>query len=179
MGTGTNDALASRVVDVGNVLVLKLSALPDLNLAASAEDANTHGGEQVVGSVGVEVDTAVEDGRGVLANGGGDEGLATGVVLDEVGNVVDDTGNGNEGLAVLGLRDKVVPVDDGELLKGSAPVEGGTPLVEPLLELLDTALFDLVGAELLQVVGEAGELPQGNHPLGGVVLPPLNGVSVV
>lgn len=132
-----------------------------------------------MGGVGVEVDTAVEDGSGVLADGGGDEGLATGVVLDEVGNVVDNTGDGNEGLAVLGLRDEVVPVDDGELLEGSTPVEGGALLVELLLELLDTALFDFVGAELLQVVGEAGELPQSNHPLGGVVLPPLNGVSVV
>lgn len=133
-----------------------------------------------MGGVGVQVDTAVEDGGGVLANGGGNEGLATGVLLDKVTDVVDDTGDGDEGLAVLlGVGDKVVPGDDGQLLEGNAPVEDGALLVELLLELLDAALFNLVGAELLEVVGETEELPQADGPLGGVVLPPLNGVAVV
>lgn len=61
----------------------------------------------------MEVDTAVEDGSGVLSNGRGDESLATRVVLDEIGHIVNDTSDGNESLAIFGLLDKVVPVNDG------------------------------------------------------------------
>jgi hypothetical protein len=179
LGARADNALASRVVHVGDVLVLELGALPDLDLAAAAEDADAHGGEQVVGGVGVQVDAAVEDGGGVLADGRGDEGLAAGVVLDEVGHVVDDAGDGDEGLAVLGVLDEVVPADDGELLEGRAPVELGALLVELLLHLLDAALLDLVGAELLEVVGETEVLPEGDGPLGRVVLVPFDGVAVV
>lgn len=125
------------------------------------------------------VDTTVEDGGGVLANGGRDEGLATRVVLDKVGHIMDNTSNGNEGLAVLGLRNEVVPVDDGELVERDTPVEGSTLLVELLLELLDTALLDLVLTELLEVVGEAELLPDPDGPLGRIILVPLDGISVV
>ena len=132
-----------------------------------------------MGGIGVVVDATVEDGSGVLADGGGDESLATGVALDEVGHVVDDTGDGDESLSVLGVFDEIVPADDGELLQGSSPVEGRALLVKLLLHLLHTTLLDLVGAELLEVVGEAQVLPDTDGPLGGVVLPPLNGVAVV
>ena len=43
LGTSSDDALTGRVVHVGDVLVLELGALPDLNLAATAEDTHTHG----------------------------------------------------------------------------------------------------------------------------------------
>ena len=123
--------------------------------------------------------TTVEDGGGILTNSGRDEGLAAGVVLDEVGDVVNDSSNGNEGLSVLGVGYEVIPVDNRELLQGDTPVEGGTLLVELLLQLLDTALLDLVLAELLQVVGKAELLPDPDGPLRGVILVPLDGVSVV
>lgn len=179
LSTGAVNSLSSRVVHISDILVLKLGALPDLDFASAAEHTHTHGRQEVVGSVGVHVDTTVEDGGGVLANSGRDEGLATGVVLDEVGHVVDNTGNSNESLAVLGLGGEIVPADNGELLERSTPVEGGTLLVELLLQLLNTALFDLVGTELLEVIGEAEHLPEVDGPLGRVILPPLNGVSVV
>jgi hypothetical protein len=102
-----------------------------------------------MGSVRVVIYTAVEDGGGILTNSGRDEGLAAGVVLDEVGDVVNDSSNGNEGLSVLGVGYEVIPVDNRELLQGDTLVEGGTLLVELLLQLLDTALLDLVLAELL------------------------------
>lgn len=132
-----------------------------------------------MGRVGVKVDASVEDGGGVLADSGRDQSLATGVVLDEVGHVVDHTGHRHQSLPVLGLGDVVIPVDDGELVEGSTPVELGSLLVELLLQLLDAALLDLVGAELLQVVGEAELLPHPDGPLGRVVLVPLDGVAVV
>ena len=177
--TSSVDSLTSRVVHVGDILVLELSTLPDLDFAAATEDTNAHSREKVVGGVRVVVDTAVEDGSGILTNGRGDKSLATGVLLDEVGNVVDDTSNGNEGLSVLGLGDEVVPVDNGELLQGNTPVEGSTLLVELLLELLDTALLDLVLSELLEVIGHGELLPDPDGPLGGVILVPLDGVSVI
>ena len=68
--------------------------------------------------VGVVVDAAVEDGGGVLSDARGDESLSAGVVLDEVGHVMDDTGNSNESAAVLGFGLVRVPVDDGSCSRG-------------------------------------------------------------
>lgn len=175
----SNDLLAGRVSNSGDVLVLGLSTLPDLNLAATADNTNAHGGEKVVGSVGVVVDTTVEDSGSVLADSRVDESLATGVVLDELADIVDDTGDSDPGLAVLGLGNEVVPADNGEVLEGNTPVKGGTLLVELLLLLLETALLDLVVRELLEVVGETELLPGPDAPLGGVILPPLNSVAEI
>lgn len=179
LGAGTNNALASRIVHVSDILVLKLSTFPDLNFAPATEHTDAHGGEQVVGSVGVVVYTSIENRRSVLANGGRDEGLATRVVLDKIGDIVDHTSNSNKTLAILGLGDKVVPADDGELLQRGTPVKSGTLLVKLLLQLLNAALLNLVGTELLEIRSEAETLPSEDGPLGRVVLPPLNGVSVV
>lgn len=132
-----------------------------------------------MGSVGVVVDTTVEDSGSVLANSGVDESLATGVVLDELADIVDDTSDSDPGLAVLGLLDEVVPADNGEVLEGNAPVKGGTLLVELLLLLLETALLNLVVGELLEVVGETELLPGPDAPLGGVILPPLYSVTEI
>ena len=136
-------------------LGLHLASLPDLNLAATADDADTHRGEQVVCCVGVHVHTTIEHGGGVLADARRDHGFPTWVVLDEVADVVDDTGNGDQAATILGLVLVVVPFHDWELVERDTPVETGTLLVELLLELLDAALLDFVASELLEVVGEA------------------------
>lgn len=47
------------------------------------------------------------------------------------------------------------------------------------MELLQAALLDLILLELLQVVREAELLPRPDHPLCGVVLVPLDGVTVI
>jgi hypothetical protein len=65
------------------------------------------------------------------------------------------------------------------LLKRNSPVESSSLLVKLLLELLNTSLFDLVGAELLEVVGKSNLLVNPDEPLGRVVLPPFNGVAVI
>jgi len=130
--------------------------------------------------IGVVVDTAVEDSSGILTNGGRDEGLATGVVLDEAADIVDNTSDCNPGFAFcLGLLNKFVPADDGQEFQGLTPVESGALLVELLLGLLETALLDLVLREGLEVVGQAHPLPHGDAPLGRVVLPPLDRVAEV
>lgn len=167
------------VLDDVDLLVLFLGTLPDFNLASTTDDTHPHGGEQVVGSVGVEVDTTVEHGSSVLANAALDQGLASRVLVDEVGNVVYNTGDSDQATAVLSLLDIVVPLDDRELLKGYTPVELGALLVNLLLELLDATLLDLVGTELLEVGGETELAPQPDGPLGGVVLVPLDSVTVV
>lgn len=177
--SGPDNALASRVVDVCDILVLELSPLPDLDLAAATHDADTHGGEQIVCSVGVQVNTAVEDSRCVLSNGRGDESLATWMIVDEVGHVVDNTGNDDKGLAILRVLDEVIPADNRELLERGSPVELGALLVKLLLQLLNTALFNLVGTEFLQVVGEPDVLPESDGPLGRIILIPLDGISVI
>jgi hypothetical protein len=132
-----------------------------------------------MGGVGMVVDTAVEDGGGIFTNSRRNEGLTSGVVLDEVGDVMDDSSNGNEGLSVLGVCNEVVPVDNWELLQGNTPIKGSTFLVELLLQLLDTALLNLVLAKLLQVIGKAKLLPDPDGPLRGVILIPLDGISVI
>lgn len=53
--------------------------------------------------VGVVVDTAVEHRGGVLADARGDEGATSRVLLDEVGDVVDNARDGDQGTAILGL----------------------------------------------------------------------------
>jgi len=68
LAASTNDLLASSVANKRDVLVLSLCLLPDLNLTTASEDTNTHSGEEVVCGIGVVVNTAVEDGGGILAN---------------------------------------------------------------------------------------------------------------
>lgn len=173
------DDRVTRGVLRSDTILLHLRTLPDLNLATTADDTNTHGGEEVVSSVGVEVDTAVEHGGSVLADTALDESLTTRVLVDEVGDVVNNTSNSNKAAAVLSLLNVVVPLNDGQLLKGNTPVELLTLLVDLLLELLDTALLDFVGTELLQVGGKAKLGPQPDRPLGGIILVPLDGIPVV
>ena len=174
-----DDWVALLVLDDVDLLVLLLGTLPDLNLASTTDDTDPHGGEQVVGSVGVEVDTTVEHGSSVFANAALDQGLATGMLVNEISNIVNNTSDSDQTTAVLSLLNVVVPLDDRKLLKRNTPVELGALLVDLLLELLDTALLDLVGTELLEVGGEAELAPQPDGPLGGVVLVPLDGVAVV
>lgn len=125
------------------------------------------------------VDTTVENGGCVLSNTGRDESLSTRVVLDEVGNIVDNTSNSDESAAVLGFGLVIIPVDDRQLLERNTPVESLSLLVELLLQLLETALLNLVLLKLLQVVGESELLPDPDSPLGGVVLMPFNSIAVV
>lgn len=124
-----NDLRPRAVVHVLHVLILPLRALPDLDLAAAADDAHPHRTQQIMRGVGVHVHAAVEHGRGVLSDAAADHGFASGVVLDELRDVVDHARDGDEAAPVLGLVDVVVPLDDGELVEGHAPVEPRALLV--------------------------------------------------
>ncbi len=179
LGTGADDALAGSVRNERDILVFALGLLPDLDLGSSTEDADAHGRKQVVGSVGVVVDTTVEHGGSVLSNTRSDESLSTWVVLDEITDIVDDAGNSDESTTVFGLSLVVVPRDDWELLERNTPVEGGTLLIKLLLELLEAALMNLVGLELFQIVGETKLRPDPDGPLGWVVLVPGDGIAII
>lgn len=132
-----------------------------------------------MGSVGVVVDTTIEDGGGILSDTRRDESLSTWVILDEVAHIVDDTSDSNKSTTVLGFGLVILPVDDWQLLKRNTPVESLSLLVELLLELLETALLDLILLELLQVICEAELLPDPDRPLSGIILMPLDGISIV
>lgn len=175
----SNDGVTSLVLDDLGVLAFPLGALPDLHLATTADDTNPHGREQVVCGVGVEIYTTVEHSGSILAEAALDESLASRVLLDEVGHIVDDTSNSDEAASVLDLLDVIVPLDNGELIERRTPVELSALLVELLLELLDTALLDFVGAELLEIIGKAELAPEPDAPLGRVILEPLDSVTVV
>lgn len=162
-----------------HLLILLLCSLPNFHLTAATDDPNPHRRQQIVRCVGMVVHPAVKHGSGILADTGVDHRFTARVVLDEIRDVMDDTGNGDETAAVLSLVDVVVPFNDGELLERDAPVELRAALVDFLLQLLNTALFDLVGAELLEVVGETKLLPDPDCPFGRVVLVPFDGVAVV
>ena len=176
---GTVDTVAVLVLDDHRILVLLVRALPDLDFHAAADDTHSHGGEEVVRSVAVVVDAAVEHGGSILADSRADHSLATWMIADEVRDIVHDACDGDEAAAVGGLVDVVVPFHDGELVERDAPVEFAALLVEFLLLLLHATLLDLVGLELLKVVGEADLLAEPDGPLGGVILVPLDGVAVV
>lgn len=174
-----NDLLSLAIFVELHVLVFPLCAFPDLDFASAADDTDSHRREQVVSGIGVHVDASVEHCCGIFAKTAVDHGFASGVVLDEVAHVVDDTGDGDETASVFGLVLEIIPFHHGERFERNTPVEFSALLVEFLLLLLDAAFFYLVGAELLEVVGQAHLLPQPNAPLGGVVLVPFNGVPVV
>lgn len=172
---GTDD----RIIIIPNHLGALLRAhLPDLNLAAPADDADPVLGQQVARRVGVVVDAAVEHGGGVLADGGRDEPLAARVLAGEIGHVVHETRDGDQGAGAR-LLDKVVPLHQGQHGQGLAPVEDAELAVELLLLLLQLALVDLVLGEGAQVAGQAEELPGGDAPLVGVVGQPSRRVAVV
>jgi len=108
----------------------------------------------------VIVDTTVEDGGSVLSDTRSDQSLSTWVILDEVGYIVDNTGDSDESTAVLGFSLVRIPVDDRQLLERNTPIESLSLLIKLLLELLETALLDLILLELLQIECEAHLLPQ-------------------
>ena len=66
-------------------------------MVTTVKDTDTHHGKQVVSSVRVIVDTTEECSRSVLADVLGEEMTATRVFFEERGNVVDETGDNDEG----------------------------------------------------------------------------------
>lgn len=120
---GADDLLALAVFGELHVFILPLGALPDLDFAAAANDADAHGAEEVVGGVGVHVDTAVEHGGGVLADAAADHGASSRVLFDEGADVVDNARDGDEATSVLGLVLEVVPLHDREGVETDTPVE--------------------------------------------------------
>jgi len=130
-------------------------------------------------SVGVIVYTTVEDGGCILSNTRRNECLSTGVVLDEVGYIVDDTSNSNKGTAILGLSLIIFPADDRQLLQRNTPVKSLSLLVELLLQLLEPAFLNLILLKLLQVICETKLLPDPDRPLCRVILMPFDSIAVV
>ena len=176
---GTDDLLALTVLVELHVFVLPLCTLPDLDFAATADDTDSHCGKEIVGGVGVHVDSTVEHGGGVLADSAVDHGLPSRVLLDEICDVVNHTSNSDETATILGLILEVVPFHDWQRIKRNTPVKLAALLVKLLLLLLDSAFLDLVLLELLEIVCQTHLLPHPDAPFGGVILESFNGVTVV
>src|SRR5688572_12157263 len=89
------------------------------------------------------------------------------MVLDEVTDIVNDTSDGNESLAVLRLVDKVIPVDNGELL------DWGTPLEQlPVVDWDDFVDQSKNGKALVAVAGvihDVGDFIK-DHPGGKALI---------
>lgn len=148
---GTNDG----IIIIPNHFGAFLRAyLPDLNLAASADDANPVLGQQVARRVRVVVHAPVEHGGGVLADGGQDECFAARVLLGKVGHVVHEAGDGYQGAGAR-LVDKLLPLHQGQHGERLAPVEDAKLPVQLLLLLLELALVDLILGEGAQVARQA------------------------
>ena len=162
-----------------DILILPLRAFPNLDLTPTTNDTHAHGTEQVMRSITVHIHAAIEHSRGIFANPRTDHCLPTRMILDEIGDIVDNARDGDEAPAVLGLVDVIVPFHDGQRIKRDTPVEFRAFLIEFLLELLDAAFFDLVLFELLQVISETELFPDPDGPLGGIVLVPFDSVAVV
>lgn len=142
------------------------------------DNGNSHGGQQVVSSIRVLVNSTVESLSGVLTQRGVDQSSSTRVFLDEVLDVVDNTGDDDKTL-LLGDLVEVRTVPDWQLLDGSTPVQLLLHSVQLLLLLLVQTLLDSVLGEGLQVPGQAELGQDPDADLGWVVLVPLQGVSVV
>lgn len=100
----------NRIIIIPNHLrPLLRPHLPDLNLAAPADDADAVLGQQVARRVGVVVHAPVEHGRRVLADGGRDERPAARVLGRKVRHVVHEAGDGDQGAGAR-LVEEVVPL---------------------------------------------------------------------
>jgi hypothetical protein len=174
-----DDLLSFTIVDIADISLLLLGPLPDLDFTSSSNDTNSYCREKVVSGVGVIVDSSIEHGRGIFAESRLDHCFSTRMIADEVSNVMNDPSNSNKSSAVLGLVLVVVPFHDWKLLERNTPVEFRSFLVEFLLLLLNTALFDFVGLELFEIKSKAHLLPQPDGPFGGIILMPLDSIAVV
>ena len=92
---------------------------------------------------------------------------------------MDNTCDSDEAAAVLGLVLEVVPLHDWKGVEGYAPVQLRTLLIELLLQLLYSALLNLILLELLKIEGKTKLLPQPDGPFGGIILPKLDGVAII
>lgn len=128
--------------------------LPDLNLAAPADDANPVLGQQVPRRIRVVVHATIEHGRRVLADGGRDEGLAARVLARKVRHVVHEAGHGDQGAGAR-LVEEVLPLHQGQHGQRLAPVEDAELAVQLLLLLLELSLVDFVLGEGAEVAREA------------------------
>jgi len=174
----TDDSLPRRVAaDFTLGFILRFS--PDIDLTATTDDTNSHRREEIVCSVAVHVNSAIEHSSGILANTRADHSLATGMILDEIGHIMNDASNGDEATTVLALVNIVVPFHDRELLERNTPVKSGTLLIKLLLMLLEAALLNFIASELLEVICETELLVNPDEPLGRIILMPFDGVAVV
>ena len=64
---------------------------------ATVEDTNPHHGKEVVGSIGVVIDSTEKRCRRILADHLGDEVPTSWMFFHEVGDIVDEPCNQNEG----------------------------------------------------------------------------------
>ena len=92
---------------------------------------------------------------------------------------MNNTCDSDEAAAVLGLVLEVVPLHDWKGLEWYAPVQLRTLLVEFFLQLLDSALLNLILLELLEIKGKTKLLPQPDGPFGGIILPKFDSVAIV
>jgi hypothetical protein len=177
--TGSNDAVSILILEIVAIFGLALGTLPDLNFHTASDDTDSHSGQHIVCCVGVVVHTAVEHCSSVFADTRLDHSTATRMVFDEAGDIVDNTSDGHKTTAVLRLVNVIVPFHDRELLERDTPIKSLALLIELLLKLLNTALLNFVGSELLEVVCKAELLCRPDEPFGWVVLPPFDSVAVI
>ena len=123
------------------------------------------------------IKTTIEHGGSILANSTANQSLSSGVVHDKFTHVVHDTRNSDQRTSIHGLFFKVIPLDQWQLLK--RPLDLSVVPIEVLLLLLKFADFDLILAELFEVIGESYLLPEPDGPLGRIELIPGDGVAIV
>ncbi|KAK0105980.1 hypothetical protein ONS95_015030 [Cadophora gregata] len=163
----------------GMSLFSRCAPLLDLYLTTSSKNTNSYCRQQIMCGVGVVVYTAVKDSGCVLANTRGDQGLSTWVVLNEIGDIMNNTSNCNKSTTVLGFGLVIIPVNNWQLLKRSTLVESLLLLIKLLLYLLKTALLDLVLLELLEIIGEAELLLDLDRLLRWVILILFDRIAVI
>ena len=79
-----DNLLALAILVELDIFVFPLCAFPDFNFTTASDNTYSHGRKEVVGSVGVHVDSTVEHGGSILTNARIDHGFASRVILDEV-----------------------------------------------------------------------------------------------
>lgn len=151
--------------------------LSTLLLRDNATDAE--GSKQVLGTIGVIIDGSVESIGGILTNESLDQGLSSGMVGDEFGNVVHKSIDNDERGALEATTLDVVLGEERKRLNGRTPVESLELVLKTLFSHLEATLFDFIVGEALKIEGKAEDREEPDGPLGRIVSVPVNSVAEI
>ena len=102
----------------------------------------------------------------------------TWVLVQKTRYVVNEAADADQ-RSILGFLLEFVPRDDGQGIRGLGPLELLLQLMSVLQLHCQLTFLDFVVGESLKMRGQTNSLHRADEPLGGIILVPLDSVTVV